>query len=537
MIIIGFGGLGGAGKTTQINKIINNLNSKKINVEVLTLRNLLLWPKIVYFFRLLFFKKNKYDFNFFKKKQYLSDDKNKILKVYRIIRNFFYIIDFWRIYIYIKIVKFKKRIVLFDRYFFDFLVELFFPNTELKFLDKILIKLTPKLDVYFYFKIKPIEAFKRKQEFEDIRYLYIYEKIYINVLKTINNNIIIIDAQDKESRIFEKLVNLIDCFIAYPKLDIEALLLNFFLKNNKKNFYGLICLDLRKFLEIASLHKVLYITLRRILSSKNLFLLKEFIDNNLENEIKKAIFYAKNQKSKFKNTLNFIKTISKNFNLDFYILKSLDNFDLHSDIDVLFFTFDDYLRFIEILKNNNLFNYEKVNEKLISIYKRDLYLNKNFLPIDVHITLKFEGIKFFDKKDQELVSLMTLILQSFFETTLINLADRLKFFFYLKRKKELIKIIEESKKYDWIYFLKYWLNIINNNKNFINNYPYKIPILILLNFRFFYYKKLGIKNYKFIFKDFVNLLRALKVRELNNKIPFHDSWFNFCYDDHKPLCQ
>jgi hypothetical protein len=268
--------------------------------------------------------------------------------------------------------------------------------------------------------------------------------------------------------------------------------------------------DERKLFNLAALHKVLLIFLKKAIDAKITF------ENFPMDIIKKININIYNKK-----TLDLVNNIIKSNEINAIVIKSTDEVDLHSDIDILFKSRADY----DIFKKNIKDFIE--NEVIVSNSKVDLYLKNEYLSLDIHIGNKFLGTEFFDESFAfnypDIFSALILILHSFFETTLITLGDKIRFEFYLGKFSNLENIINEAKKYRWLEFFNFWYSKISKEEIFFSNFPYKIPVLFLIKFRLFYYLK---SNFHNILDDFIIFIKALRARRMK-KIPFHEPWFKF----------
>jgi thymidylate kinase len=520
-MIIAFGGLGGSGKTTQIKEIESFIKNNGLSFKTFILRDLLLWPKIVNSF-----KNNLRTINL-KKEHIIKNDlpenkKNFLFKSLRakyiVIRNIFYIFDFWRVYIFYFFIANKKyKFVLIDRYFYDFLAELFYPDENISFFKRVLLFLTPPPDIYFYFRVTPEIAFQRKKEF-NIDILKIQLAIYENILIFTKNVTIKINGEQNKSIITDNILLFLNQLLKIrKKIDLEAFLLYQILVNNRVEILKdkVFIFDERKLFNLAALHKVLLNFLKKAIDTKITF------ENFPMDSINKIFQLAQANLIKKEKTLDLVNNIIKSNEINAVVIKSSDEIDIHSDIDILFKSKADYDIFKKNIKDFI------GNEVIVSSSKVDLYLKNEYLSLDIHIGKKFLGADFFDENfafdHPNIFSALILILHSFFETTLITLGDKIRFEFYLGNFSNLEKIINEAKKYRWLVFFNFWYSKISKEEIFFSNFPYKIPVLFLIKFRLFFYLR---SNFHNILDDFIIFIKALRARRMK-KIPFHEPWFKF----------
>ena len=148
---IAFVGMDGSGKTTTIKNLKKNLTDKGFNVSVM---NLGIYHKRSKFMNIL----SKLYWKFKRKKIIKREiEAGGSVKAPTTLKNILRFLD-----MYLRYRKSKKRqgIVLYDRYFYDFIF-----YKEPNMLTKLLVKIAPKPDLIFYLKADVNDLYKRKREY------------------------------------------------------------------------------------------------------------------------------------------------------------------------------------------------------------------------------------------------------------------------------------------------------------------------------------------------------------------------------------
>lgn len=171
--IIALVGNDGAGKTYQATKIFQQLKKDKVSIKLVHFDHFFLKiPKS--------FASNKY-FS-------IRGEKSQSIKFFNVMKGnkFFALafpivayLDFLAFYLVTTIFSMKK-IIIFDRYFYDKLIKFYDLGICNSLLFYILLRIIPSPDLTIYFDLSPEESFKRKMEMTiDIlrRRKIIYEKI------------------------------------------------------------------------------------------------------------------------------------------------------------------------------------------------------------------------------------------------------------------------------------------------------------------------------------------------------------------------
>jgi len=184
-MIITFSGLDGSGKTTLIRCLEKYFDSNKISYNSSSIYGQLSIYAMIRNLRSLSSKDNE-------RANTEKKDNSTTYKFFRSrnAKKFFLLIDI----IILSFVKlyysFSKKILIIDRYFFDFLMEV---TDDIRLYQRFVCFLFPTPSLSFFIETDPILAFNRKGEY-DIEILTNRRKIYNKIFKyrsidyIINNN-------------------------------------------------------------------------------------------------------------------------------------------------------------------------------------------------------------------------------------------------------------------------------------------------------------------------------------------------------------
>ena len=169
-MIITFSGLDGSGKTTLIQHLEEYYLSNNIQFDSYSIYGEL---SFYAYFRNLRSRKNS---------DALDEEKNKDKKIYKFFRNnnskkFFLLFDIILLYFVKAYYKLRKRILIIDRYFFDFITEV---TDEIGPYQKLLLFLFPSADISFFIETDPQISFQRKGEY-DVSTLKKRRKVYSKI--------------------------------------------------------------------------------------------------------------------------------------------------------------------------------------------------------------------------------------------------------------------------------------------------------------------------------------------------------------------
>lgn len=501
-MIISFSGLGGSGKSTQIKNIVEKLSNKKNKNKVIVLRDKFLWPKIAN----LFNKKTKKQKNIETKKK---SNINFLQRLKLVIRSFFYFFDSWRIYFFSILLDSKNNLVIYDRYMYDFFIELNFPQKRLTSFNKFLMKFLPKPDIMFYFDISPEVSIKRKFEMEK-EALTIYHNLYHEVFSL--GESIIINAEKNKEKITENIINIIIDSRGTDKFfkNYYSYILYQFLVNNKTNYLKdeVLKIDYYKLIVLAIKNRILWLFANRI---KQLG-----IKTNCENQIEKILIEGGRILNKKEKTIIFLDELKKITKVDFSIIKEAEDVEIGTDIDLVFKNKDNFEKYISYISNN-----AKVER--ISSVKVDVKI-KELIDMDLHLGIYYHNLEYVENdflwNNPNEANVLTTISHSFNELTLITVGDIYK----IKKLDNGIDwklAFNEAKKLSWSHSLQFWMKIYDHPSEISYSFPYKIPFPTLLIMKFNKY----LANFQLdMFEDFVNLIKAIRARRMG-KIPWHDGWF------------
>ncbi|MCK9150770.1 hypothetical protein [Methanobacterium alcaliphilum] len=194
MIIIAIEGIDGSGKTTQANMLVKKLNDAHIDAEYM--KTIYITLNILPFF-------NKYETILSPRKDKVSEiSEKRVFRLSKIFKKFFGYLYALTTYIIIKI-RYKNRIAVCDRYFYQFFYDLFGEKS------KIILKILPKPD-YTFFLNGNLETFCSRMDdsFDVTVPIAYYEKIlrfYQDLSK--EYNFIQLDASESKTELNKKIYN------------------------------------------------------------------------------------------------------------------------------------------------------------------------------------------------------------------------------------------------------------------------------------------------------------------------------------------
>jgi len=171
-----FIGVDGSGKTTHAKALHRWLYSRGIDSVYIhfnfSLRKYI--PSRV--------RKTLYNFSH---KNEVKSAGNNVMKMYALLFLVFSLVD--GLIYYMRNLRSKIRI--YDRYFYDYLVEFFelYPN----YIKRVYISLLPRPDIVFYLDIPPSIAYARKREYS-LNFYSLQRERYFQLLRYIKSQIIIV---------------------------------------------------------------------------------------------------------------------------------------------------------------------------------------------------------------------------------------------------------------------------------------------------------------------------------------------------------
>jgi thymidylate kinase len=205
MTIVTFSGVDGAGKSTQVKLFTDYLNKEKIPYKKIHIIKNSFAAK-------LGFKKPAVSSSGRHKKSSCCGpcDSSHTCPISLFLRKLNLLIDLSLFKLSVFWNQKKPLVVIFDRYFFDYLVNIYYLEKEDDpRLSPLLKKLIPKPDLSFFFDLDPKEAQKRKQE-QGIEYLVAKRNLFLKLKKSFGLTIIQAekDPQAIAKKVQEKYQNL-----------------------------------------------------------------------------------------------------------------------------------------------------------------------------------------------------------------------------------------------------------------------------------------------------------------------------------------
>lgn len=504
-MVISFSGLGGSGKTTQIARLEQNLKEQGYRPKIVVLREKFFWPRLA---RLLKPRRETYS------SEKLPLEKTSNLKTW--LRLGFYFFDSWRIYFSsVFLSSLIYDILILDRTFFDFFLELDFPKKRLSRPNLKFMRFLPKPDALFFLKISSETAYKRKSEWlpsELEGQTKVQEGFFLNQE---DPEPILINGEAAEEKVAHTVWQVVLAIInSRKKFALPSwLLFEFLAKRNSEILAEKILLpNFSKLFRLAARNRCLW-KLAQQLENLNLKLEPEV--QTLAEDIKTSGRKILKEKQ---NSLSILEDFRKETGVKFQVLKEHEEFELGSDLDVFFENENGFSKAIAYFVKHG-----KV--KTTSSTKADVEI-ENALPLDFHLDLTYNDFRYASSEflfsHPNEANLLILASHSLNETTLITLGDVLEAE-SLRDQIFLEEVLKEAKRYRWNQALAKWLALARPKEEEIFRYPYPLPVSFLLRIKF--QKYLAAPSRK-ILPDFWNFLRSLRARRLG-KIPFHEPWFSF----------
>ncbi|MBD3300264.1 MAG: hypothetical protein GF347_02850 [Candidatus Moranbacteria bacterium] len=179
MKIVSFSGIDGSGKTTQIKSFTNYLKARGLKYKVIHIVQNSIANKIAAFFSS---KKRKNS----KKESKKTESITKASPLSINLRKVALLIDLILFRLYLLFNLKRKMILVFDRYFIDYLVNIYFLEGRKKARISPLIKdLMPKPDLAFYLKVDHKTANQRKTD-QGLNYLARKTSLFESVKENLN---------------------------------------------------------------------------------------------------------------------------------------------------------------------------------------------------------------------------------------------------------------------------------------------------------------------------------------------------------------
>ncbi|EKD94217.1 MAG: hypothetical protein ACD_26C00167G0009 [uncultured bacterium] len=507
-MIVAFSGLGGSGKSTQIEEIITVFNKDNLKYKIIVLRGMFFWQQMAEKKRIISSKNAN--------ELYIINNKkiSLFLEIKLFFRSLVYFIDSWRIYLFIILPKSNKNVVICDRFFHDFFIELNYPNTKITLYNSFFVRLLPNPDIHLFFATNAQTVFERKREFPLV-IIKSQEKIY-NKIFSYQKFIINIYPYDKINETANFLKNIILDYIKIKNFKVKFDLYILFKLLIDEDYSiiknKIIRFDVNNYFENAKKNRILFLFINRM-NELDLYA------NNTLTTINIALFQSKKIIENKNRTVKLLGEIKNNYNLEFRIIKENNQVELGTDIDIIFPNRENYNKFTKIAEKYG---------KIVYINKdKSDFIVKNGLSVDLHFGTNYFGFNYVENdfiwKNPSEGELLNIISHSLNELTMITLGD-------LKKVQLLAKNFSSDNwdivqnhvfKMGWKKEFDYWLKI------------YKKPYLVNYNFPYFISIKLifmmKLKKYLYhpsinIFFDLIGFIKAIRARNLG-KIPYHDSWF------------
>ena len=181
--IITFSGIDGAGKTTQIEMLSSTLEALGFSVaRVCFWEDVAVFPKFRAGFSLRAFQKSEKQ-----KPVALRSDKNVRAWYLTLLRSPFYLMDTLSLRrVVARIRSQSPDYIIFDRYFYDQVVQIRSRSGLARIFRRLLIALAPAPSFAFILDASPDEAFQRKPEYP-LAFMYEYRRGYLGLREFVPN--------------------------------------------------------------------------------------------------------------------------------------------------------------------------------------------------------------------------------------------------------------------------------------------------------------------------------------------------------------
>lgn len=179
-MLVSFSGIDGAGKSTQISNLCDNLRAGGLKVRLITF-----WDDVA---QLRSFREGA-THKLFRGDQGVGSqeapirrrDKDVRSPLMSLCRMAFYFLDALSLRrIATKAIHSNVDVVIFDRYMYDELANLNLSRSVTRFYVQSIMKIVPRPDISFLLDADPVTAFTRKPEYP-LEFLHLNRKVYLNL--------------------------------------------------------------------------------------------------------------------------------------------------------------------------------------------------------------------------------------------------------------------------------------------------------------------------------------------------------------------
>ena len=490
-MIASFSGIGGSGKTTHIAALAAHLREEGAPVRLIASRDHFWWPRVV---ALL---KGSKPAPAHEDGRGAESAKGRASSAKHVIRALFYLADFWRFYLTTVLPASRRGVLILDRTFPDFVVELALDYGRLDGLLRLVLRLAPKPDVDFWFDLPSEVAIARKFEVP-LEELNRHREMYEAVMP-LTRAIGIDPSQDMDS--VQAILRSLTLLALSSRGRFDALGALLF---SDVTLAGLARSSWRRFLNNAARNRGLFGALRRLEAAPG-----------ARDEFAEAYGIIDERLELAAGSDRILARYVAESGDDAVAIKRGHDVELGGDLDAVFRDREALARFFTWSSLGG--DAESVSED-----KADAFF-EGALPIDGHVGFTVSGFVYLSSEDifahPEEAEALAIIAHGATELTMVTAGDALKLRAHGETDLRVMRAIARS--HGWLGLLAYWLAVEPSRIGYA--FPYRIPAWRLMAWRVRRWIHQLDGN---PLEDAWMLARGIRARLLG-KLPYHEPWYRF----------